>query len=57
MNATRDVCSWKFVDINEVPSGPWKLYGDNNVFANHALGASGTSRAQGGAPVNSLFGR
>ena len=57
MNATRDVCSWKFVDINEVPSGPWKLYGDNNVFANHALGVPGTNRVQGSAPVNSLFGR
>ena len=57
MNATRDVCSWKFVDINEVPAGPWRLYGDNNVFANHALGSPTTSRVQGSAPVNSLFGR
>ena len=56
MNATRDVCSWKFVDINEVPAGPWRLYGDNNVFANHALGVPGASRVQGNAPVNSLFG-
>ena len=55
MNLTRDVCSWKFVDINEVPSGPWRLYGDNNVFANKALGNPGTARVQG-APVNSLFG-
>ena len=38
MNLTRDVCSWKFVDINEVPSGPWRLYGDNNVFANKRAG-------------------
>ncbi len=22
MNATRDVCAWKFVEVNEVPPGP-----------------------------------
>lgn len=32
MDATRDVCSWKFVEPSEVPSGPWRLYGDNNIF-------------------------
>ena len=33
MGQTRDVCAWKFVEANEVPNGPWKLYGDNNIFA------------------------
>lgn len=28
----KDVCDWKFVDAREVPSGPWKLYGNNNTF-------------------------
>lgn len=57
MNATRDVCSWKFVEVNEVPPGPWRQYGDNNVFANRALGNPAAARVQGTAPVNSLFGR
>lgn len=47
MNATRDVCSWKFVDVNEVPQGPWRLYGDNNQFVNRAMNSS-AARAQGG---------
>ena len=47
MDSGTDVCSWRFVDISEVPSGPWQLYGDNNPFAN------GTARRGGG----SLFGR
>jgi hypothetical protein len=24
MNATKDVCSWRFVDSSEVPAGPWQ---------------------------------
>lgn len=56
MNATRDVCSWKFVEVNEVPPGPWRQYGDNNVFVNRALGSPGTARVQGSTPSNSLFG-
>jgi len=27
-----DVCDWRFVDIGEVPPGPWAMYGDNNIF-------------------------
>ena len=58
MNSTRDVCSWKFVEINEVPPGPWRQYGDNNVFANRALGNPNAARVQsGGTPSGSLFGR
>jgi hypothetical protein len=26
-----DVCDWKFVDVYEVPIGPWTVYGDNNT--------------------------
>ena len=36
MNPTRDVCSWRFVEATEVPSGPWRLYGDNNTFVINA---------------------
>jgi len=25
-------CDWRFVDVHEVPNGPWKTYGDNNHF-------------------------
>lgn len=25
-------CDWRFVDINEIPSGPWCSYGSNNHF-------------------------
>lgn len=57
MDSTRDVCSWKFVEVNEVPPGPWRQYGDNNIFANRALGNPNAARVQGTAPVNSLFGR
>lgn len=28
-----DYCDWKFVEARDVPSGPWRLYGDNNPFA------------------------
>jgi hypothetical protein len=28
-----DVCDWKFVNVYDVPNGPWTLYGDNNTAA------------------------
>jgi hypothetical protein len=28
-----DFCDWKFVDFNHVLSGPWVIYGDNNIFS------------------------
>lgn len=27
---------WRFVDVHEVPDGPWKMYGDNNHFVQQA---------------------
>lgn len=27
-----DHCDWKFVDVADVPSGPWSLYGQDNPF-------------------------
>jgi hypothetical protein len=27
-----DVTDWKFVDFDQVPSGPWATYGENNTF-------------------------
>ena len=29
-----DVCDWTFVEIRDVPPGPWAMYGDNNVLVN-----------------------
>ena len=29
---TTDVTDWRFVEFDEVPSGPWAQYGDNNEF-------------------------
>jgi len=46
MNATKDVCDWKFVDFSEVPTGPWARYGDNNNFVLNARG--GTERMASG---------
>ena len=30
--AETDITDWKFVEVSEVPPGPWTLYGDNNSF-------------------------
>ena len=46
MNATRDICDWKFVDFSEVPSGPWARYGENNDFVINAR--RGTERVASG---------
>ncbi len=46
MNATRDVCDWKFVEFSEVPSGPWAKYGENNPFVLSAR--RGTERVASG---------
>ena len=43
-----DITNWRFVELSEVPAGPWQLYGDNNPFAN------GTARRSTGG---GLFGR
>jgi len=30
----KDVADWKFVDVSQVPPGPWRHHGDNNDFVN-----------------------
>ena len=59
MNATRDYCSWRFVDLSEVSPGPWQKYGDNNPFANRSAysGSSLGNHAQTTVGGNPLFGR
>lgn len=40
-----DVCDWRFVGLEEVPNGPWALYGDNNtVFKFRRHGTSVTAK-------------
>lgn len=34
---------WRFVDIDEVPDGPWRKWGSNNPFANSSLTDNGSS--------------
>ncbi len=41
MNST-DVTDWKFVDFDEVPTGPWAKYGENNTFVQTARKAGGS---------------
>jgi len=48
----RPVTSWRFIDFNEVPPGPWSLYGDNNEFVINARMHAAES-ALGGAEIDS----
>ncbi len=36
---------WRFVDLDEVPDGPWKAWGANNPFADSLMSESGSSSA------------
>jgi hypothetical protein len=27
-----DVTDWQFMEVRDVPPGPWRTYGDNNHF-------------------------
>jgi len=40
-----DTVDWRFVDIDEVPDGPWRQHGSNNPFANVSLTENGTGNA------------
>ena len=33
---TTDVTDWRFVEVREVPAGPWRKFGDNNPFVQAA---------------------
>jgi hypothetical protein len=28
-----DITDWQFVEVRDIPQGPWRIYGDNNPFA------------------------
>lgn len=36
---------WRFVDVDEVPDGPWKNWGTNNPFANSGFTDNGSDTA------------
>jgi hypothetical protein len=49
---------WRFVEIDEVPDGPWRQLGSNNPFANVSLTENGTGSASAAiAMVSELRGR
>jgi len=36
------ICDWRFVDLHEIPDGPWKKWASNNPFAPRAGEEEGT---------------
>jgi hypothetical protein len=48
MNGGMDTVDWKFVEFYEVPPGPWRKYGDNNIFAANSDLAEKITRARRG---------
>jgi len=46
-----DVTDWKFVEIQDVPNGPWALYGKNNQVSQHR-GHKAEGTATPAPPVN-----
>lgn len=40
-----DMVDWRFVDIDEVPDGPWRQLGANNPFVNFSLTGNGSGNA------------
>jgi len=32
LNSSMDVTNWKFVEVREIPPGPWSKFGENNDF-------------------------
>lgn len=42
-----DTVDWRFVEIDEVPDGPWRRHGTNNPFSNVSLTENGTGHASG----------
>src|SRR5262249_20982009 len=50
--APTDVTDWQFVEVRDVPPGPWRSYGDNNHFviarrqSEQRVAAGGTGAAK-----------
>jgi hypothetical protein len=46
-----DVTDWKFVEFDEIPTGPWATHGDNNTFViNERNGKTRVASTNGVAP-------
>ncbi|MCP5540346.1 MAG: hypothetical protein H7A53_07530 [Akkermansiaceae bacterium] len=43
--STKAICDWRFVDIEEVPEGPWREFGSNNHFARTGNKGNGSGEA------------
>lgn len=41
------VCDWRFVDVQEVPEGPWKWFGANNDFVQQRTAAETRPTGEG----------
>ena len=39
-----DVTDWQFVEVRDVPPGPWRNYGDNNHSSSRSAQAQRTPR-------------
>lgn len=46
-----DVADWQFVDLKDVPRGPWSQFGDNNHFVKNSRASERTAKLEP-APVN-----
>lgn len=50
-----DYTDWRFVEFNEIPRGPWSLYGTNNTFVQQTRGrierVTGATAAARSGPV------
>ena len=53
-----DVVDWKFVEMKDVPRGPWRLYGTNNPFTRRGTvhPAPGRTPADGSSNPNAAAG-
>jgi hypothetical protein len=46
--SSTDVTDWKFVDVREIPNGPWAVHGENNtMLTKNSRNAKNTSRESG----------
>jgi hypothetical protein len=50
--AGTDVTDWRFVEWREVPTGPWRRYGENNHWVQHERYQRGRVASAAPAPVN-----
>jgi len=53
--SSTDVTDWKFVEVSDIPNGPWALYGDNNHLVQNARrGQTRVASAASSTPSRSV---